>query len=92
MKRYNKNYKSLVIGATGSIGAAFVKDLEGDDQCEKVVQLSRSEPNEFGLTIDLKDESSIAFAAMTLQLEGPFDLVLVSNLISYDKFYLLDIY
>lgn len=79
MKRFNNNYKALVIGATGSIGAAFVKDLESDDQCEKVIQLSRSEPNEFGLTIDLKDESSMAFAAMTLQLEGPFDLILVST-------------
>lgn len=79
MKRFNSSYKALIIGASGAIGAAFVKDLEGDKNCEKVIQLSRSEPNEFGLTIDLKDEVSLQFAAHTLQLEGPFDLILVST-------------
>lgn len=79
MKRFGNGYKALVIGASGAIGAAFVKALNQDKACEKVVSLSRREVNEYQLTIDLKDEVSIQFAAHTLQLEGPFDLILVAT-------------
>jgi len=79
MKRFGNGYKALVIGASGAIGSAFVKALNQDKACEKVVSLSRREVNEYQLTIDLKDEVSIQFAAHTLQLEGPFDLILVAT-------------
>jgi len=79
MKRFGNGYKALVIGASGAIGAAFVKALNQDKACEKVVSLSRREVNEYQLTIDLKDEVSIQFAAHTLQLDGPFDLILVAT-------------
>ncbi|MEY4625924.1 MAG: hypothetical protein RL061_1449 [Pseudomonadota bacterium] len=79
MKRFSDGYKALVIGSSGSIGAAFVRDLQVDEHCEKVTSLSRSEVNEYQLTIDLKDEVSAQFAAHTLQLDGPFDLILVAT-------------
>lgn len=79
MKRFANAYKALVIGASGAIGSAFVKALNQDKACEKVVSLSRREVNEYQLTIDLKDEVSIQFAAHTLQLDGPFDLILVAT-------------
>ena len=79
MKRFASAYKALVIGASGAIGSAFVKALNQDKACEKVVSLSRREVNEYQLTIDLKDEVSIQFAAHTLQLDGPFDLILVAT-------------
>lgn len=52
-------YRALIIGSSGSIGAAFVQALEADERCAGVVGLSRSSPPH----LHLEDEASIAAAA-----------------------------
>lgn len=65
-------FRALVIGATGSIGAAFVALLEADPRCAAVVGLHRhSQP-----AIDFDDEASIAEAAVELAQQAPFHLII----------------
>ena len=66
-----QNYRALVIGATGAIGAAFVQRLQADVRCAQVLALGRSSTPR----IDFADEQSVAAAAAALAGEGPFHLV-----------------
>jgi NAD(P)-dependent dehydrogenase (short-subunit alcohol dehydrogenase family) len=55
-------YRALVIGASGAIGSAFMRNLQADPRCVGVQGLHRrSQP-----PIDLDDEGSIEAAAATL--------------------------
>ena len=64
---------SLVIGATGGIGAALASALEV--RGERVVRLSRrSDP-----PLDLADDDSIAAAALALADDAPFDRILIAT-------------
>ena len=65
--------KSIVIGATGGIGAALADALEA--RSGTVTRLSRQSIP----PIDLESDASIAAAAAAVARDGPFDLVLVAS-------------
>lgn len=62
-------YRALVIGASGSIGQAFVQALRDDPRCGHVQALARGEPVDW----DLRDGASLAALAELVQ--GPLHLV-----------------
>lgn len=62
-------YRSLVIGASGTIGAAFVQALTADPRGGETVAVTRQHPCPW----DLQDEASIGVLAS--QLQGPFHSV-----------------
>ncbi len=69
------SYRALIIGASGSIGAAFVAHLQADERCAAVRGLHRqSQP-----PIDYANEASIAAAAAALRGEAPLQLVIVAT-------------
>ena len=65
--------KSIVIGATGGIGAALADALEARGVA--VTRLSRQSTP----PIDLESDASIAAAAATVASDGPFDLILIAS-------------
>ena len=68
-------YRALVMGASGSIGAAFCALLSQDARCAQVVTLHRqSQP-----LINFDDEASIAAAAAHFAPLGKFHLVIVAT-------------
>ena len=70
LKSLGTAYRALVLGASGTLGRAFVEALQADTACVEVVGLSRSSQPAFRL----EDEASIAAAARTLH--GPFHLII----------------
>jgi NAD(P)-dependent dehydrogenase (short-subunit alcohol dehydrogenase family) len=72
MDSLGPHYRALVIGASGTIGAAFVSALQTDSHCAQVTELSRRTTPGF----TLEDEASIAAAANTLKDQGPFALII----------------
>jgi len=69
MRSLPESYRALVIGASGSIGQAFVQALRADPRCSDVQAIRRGEPIEW----DLEDEVSLM--ALAAQLQGPLHLV-----------------
>lgn len=69
-----------VIGASGTIGKAFVKILSRRYPNARLYEFSRS--TEY--SIDYKNEDSIAEAANLASQNGPLDLVIVANGILHD--------
>jgi NAD(P)-dependent dehydrogenase (short-subunit alcohol dehydrogenase family) len=66
-----KGYRALVVGASGAIGSALVRQLQSDPLCACVVGVSRqSEPG-----LDLLSEDSIAACTQNLKAQAPFHLV-----------------
>ena len=62
-------YQALVLGASGSIGGAFVSHFQTDAACSLVVGLSRQSELHF----DLENEGSMAHCAAQLKsATGPF--------------------
>jgi len=72
MQSLGLNYRAIVIGATGTIGASFVAALRLDPHCALVVEVSRRNIPGFAL----EDEASIAAAATQCALQGPFHLII----------------
>jgi NAD(P)-dependent dehydrogenase (short-subunit alcohol dehydrogenase family) len=72
MDSLGPHYRALVIGASGTIGAAFVSALQTDSHCAQVTELSRRTTPGF----TLEDEASIATAANALKDQGPFALII----------------
>ena len=71
MKHLPEGYRALVIGASGALGAAFVRQLESDPRCAKVLSVSRdSQPG-----LNLLSEDFIESCAQSLSTQGPFHLV-----------------
>ncbi|MDO8701793.1 MAG: SDR family NAD(P)-dependent oxidoreductase [Undibacterium sp.] len=67
-----EQYKALVIGASGAIGAAFLDLLNADPRCALVLGLHRqSQP-----AIDFANEASIADAASAVAVQAPFHLII----------------
>lgn len=71
MESLPDGYRALVIGASGGIGKAFVRQLEADRRCGAVVCVSRSSTP----SIDFDDADSIAHAAEVLRTQGLFHLI-----------------
>jgi NAD(P)-dependent dehydrogenase (short-subunit alcohol dehydrogenase family) len=72
MTRLRDGYRALVLGASGSLGQAWLQALQGDRRCAGVTGLSRgTEP-----AISLEDEDSLRRAAQTIADAGPLHLVL----------------
>jgi len=72
MRSFPQDFRALVIGASGAIGAAFVAGLRANPKCAAVVGLNRhSLP-----PIDFDREETIASAAAALSREAPFDLII----------------
>lgn len=72
MESLPAGYHALVTGASGAIGAAFLKALEHDPRCARLVAVSRASHPHFNLC----DEQSLARLADDLQHEGPFHLII----------------
>lgn len=71
MKTLGSPYRALVIGSGGSIGAAFVSQLQQDPSCEKVVEVSRAIHPEFAL----ENEAGMVTVAAIVKNQGPFALI-----------------
>ena len=71
MESFPGGFRALVIGASGGIGAGFVRALHADPGAGAVVAIHRqSQP-----PIDFDDEASIAAAAAALSGQAPFHLI-----------------
>ena len=70
MSFHLKPYRALVIGASGTIGGQWVKQLKNQANCQHVAVLSRQTHSYF----DLSNESSIE------QIEGTDHVTLVGTL------------
>ncbi len=76
MRSLATGYRAVVLGASGGIGAAFVRALAADPRCGRVHALSRSGRAPQGPKIvpgiaDLTDETSLAEAAAAIGTEPP---------------------
>lgn len=71
MQSFPDGFKALVIGASGAIGAAMVRQLEADPRCGSVIGLGRKTAP----SLDFNDEASVAAAATALTARGPFNLI-----------------
>ena len=66
-----EGYRALVIGASGAIGSALLRQLQSDPRCAAVIGVSRqSLPG-----LDLLSEARIAACAQALAGQGPLHLV-----------------
>jgi NAD(P)-dependent dehydrogenase (short-subunit alcohol dehydrogenase family) len=71
MNHLPQGYRALVIGASGALGAAFVRQLQSDARCAQVVAVSRqSQPG-----LNLLREDLIQTCAQALAAQAPFHLV-----------------
>ena len=69
---FPSGFKALIIGASGGIGAAMLAQLQADPRCGLALGLHRhSQP-----PLDFDDEASVASAAASLALQGPFHLII----------------
>lgn len=67
-----QDFSALVIGASGTIGQAFVDRLSNDPRCHSVTTISRRTHPGF----DLETPSAFPLLATDLSPSGPFDLVI----------------
>ncbi len=72
MNTFGNNYKALVIGAHGTIGAALAAQLAADPNCADLACVSRATHPYF----TLESEAGIEQAAKDLVDVGPFNLVI----------------
>lgn len=75
MQSLPEGYRALVIGSSGAIGAALVRQLQADPRCGQVIGLGRhTRP-----AIDFDNEPSVAAAAEQLRSSGPLHLIMVAT-------------
>jgi NAD(P)-dependent dehydrogenase (short-subunit alcohol dehydrogenase family) len=67
---FNRPYKALLLGATGTIGSAFVDAFQADSNCTHVEAVARSF-SEF----DLTNTESIERQAEICRSNGPFQIL-----------------
>ena len=72
MQSLRPGYRALVVGASGGIGQALVRELEADPTCGGVVPLSRRSHPGF----DLRETEQLPHVLAAIWVDGPFDLVL----------------
>ncbi len=68
---FDSEYRALVIGASGSIGQAFVHAVQADPHCLHVESVSRSNSSGF----DLLESASVAAQAAASAGLGPYHLI-----------------
>jgi NAD(P)-dependent dehydrogenase (short-subunit alcohol dehydrogenase family) len=71
MQTLGPQFHALVIGASGSLGAAFTQALKADPNCALVVPVSRSTHPGFSL----ENEDGIAAMAKSVAATGPYALI-----------------
>jgi len=67
-----KPFTALIIGASGTIGSSFVKLLESDPSCSKVIGIHRNSLH----AIDYHHPETIETSANSLTPLGPFQLII----------------
>ncbi|OJI04121.1 SDR family NAD(P)-dependent oxidoreductase [Polynucleobacter sp. MWH-Adler-W8] len=65
-------FSALVIGASGTIGSHFVKLLESDTSCSRVIGIHRNSDH----AIDYSQPETIEASASSLAELGPFQLII----------------
>ena len=84
LNSFSSGAKVIVIGASGGIGQAVVRQLSEDPNVAKIYALSRK-PSENthekveSLHIDICNEDKIKDAAEALKTSGPFDLIFMTT-------------
>jgi NAD(P)-dependent dehydrogenase (short-subunit alcohol dehydrogenase family) len=78
------NANVAVIGATGGLGAAFVRALSASETISTVHAISRAgapfdDGSILSYAMDLLDEESVAVAAKSVAQSGPLDLIVVAT-------------
>jgi NAD(P)-dependent dehydrogenase (short-subunit alcohol dehydrogenase family) len=77
------DYTAAVFGASGGLGAAFVRQLASDPRCKTIFAGARTQSAPMAKCVpfgfDLTDEPSIARAAETISRDGALDLVVVAT-------------
>jgi NAD(P)-dependent dehydrogenase (short-subunit alcohol dehydrogenase family) len=68
----NGQYKALVVGSGGAIGAAFAQAFSADPQCAHVELVSRGSHSDF----DLCDHESIRVQATLSSGQGPYQIII----------------
>jgi NAD(P)-dependent dehydrogenase (short-subunit alcohol dehydrogenase family) len=74
--------RAIVVGSTGGIGAALVRDLSG--RGFGVTGLARRPAWAGDIAVDLTDERSLEAAAEQLRARAPFDIILVATGLLHD--------
>ncbi len=81
--------RAVVIGASGGLGAQFVRQLAAHPSVGTVHALSRSGRHPVGAgvaggSVDITEEASVAAAAEAATADGPLDLVILATGILHD--------
>ena len=83
LKSFTPLLRAAVIGASGSIGGAFVGHLRADPSVAQIYAFSRSPlaggDRVIAGPLDYDDETSIAAAAESTRDGGPLDLIIVAS-------------
>lgn len=72
MRSLPDGFRALVVGASGAIGSALVRHLEGDPRCAQVLAIGRNTAP----AVDFDDEQSVAAAAAVLKPSGPWHCII----------------
>ena len=75
MRSLPGQYRALVLGASGTIGAALVARLRADPSCAEVSTWGRASTP----ALDFEAPDSIAEVALATQSRGPWHLVLITT-------------
>jgi NAD(P)-dependent dehydrogenase (short-subunit alcohol dehydrogenase family) len=72
MQTLGPAFNALVVGSSGTLGAAFVRALQANPHCARVHPVSRSAHPGFSL----ENEDSIAVMAAQVAQHGPYQLII----------------
>lgn len=84
LQSFGQPINVAIVGASGALGSAFVRQLADDPSVKGILALSRS-PQEFELPgidtaiIDLADPDSISSAVENASSRAPFDLLIIAS-------------
>ena len=81
MSSFPDQFRALVVGAGGGIGAAFVRALEQTPACGSVIGLGRTTT----LPLNLEEEQTLRDAAAHLAQNGPLHLIINATGILHDE-------
>ena len=84
------NLRVAIIGASGGIGSAFIRQFEASDQTAHIYALSRQSQNYdaakiTSLVFDFTDENSVQNCAAHIEQDGPLDLVIIATGFLHDE-------